>query len=167
MKSSCVFKDSSIVLPNISFKSIASFSLLILIVILGMSNTKLTTTNSNQLVVAQNLSNPEHRQALNYLLFSSSKRHHQQQAYDLKLERLLKDSNHSHVSDVIDLQLANKVWKKMQQNALEFAQQRAEEARPTINLLLEQANISTTCHQAINGAIDRLAKLDQWAMQSK
>lgn len=162
---SSTFKDS-FVLQTTPFISIASFYL-ILIIIVGMSTTNLADNNPHQLVGAQNLSNSQHRQALNYLLFSSSRQHQQQQANDLKLDRLLKDSNHSHVSDAIDLQLANKVWKKMQQNALEFAQQRAEEARPTINMLLEQANISTTCNRAINGAIDRLAKLDQWAMESK
>lgn len=160
-------------ISNICFKSSVSFPLVIsFVVMISMliSNSFVVATNlspRNQLE-SQNFSTSEHRQALNYLLFSSiSSKQQQSQAYDSKLDRLLKDSNHSHVSDEIDLQFANNVWKKMRQNALEFAQQRADEARPTINMLLEQANISTTCRQAINGAIDRLAKLDQWAMQSK
>lgn len=103
------------------------------------------------------------QQALNYLLFSSSLR----QPHDAKLEELLKDSNHSHVSDTINLQLANSVWRKMHQNALEYAQQRADETRPTINRLLEQSNVSETCKQSINNVIDRLAKLDEWAVKSK
>lgn len=159
-------------ISNIICKSSLSFLLsipFVVIICMLISNSFAVATNlspPNQLE-SQNLSTTEHRQALNYLLFSSSSSKQQPQAYDSKLDRLLKDSNHSHVSDEIDLQFANNVWKKMRQNALEFAKQRADEARPTINMLLEQANISTNCRQAINGAIDRLAKLDQWAMQSK
>lgn len=113
---------------------------------------------------AQSTSNEAHQQqALNYLLFASPSR----QPHDAKLEELLKDSNHSHVSDAVNLQLANSVWRKMRQNALEFAQQRADETKPTINRLLEQSNVSAACHQSINNAIDRLAKLDEWAVKSK
>lgn len=111
----------------------------------------------------ESTSSSNQQQALNYLLFSSSSR----QPHDLRLEGLLKDSNHSHVSDAVNLQLANSVWKKMRQNALEFAQQRADETKPTINRLLEQSNVSAVCQQSINDAIDRLAKLDEWAVRSK
>lgn len=114
----------------------------------------LTNSNNNE---------PHHQQALNYLLFSSSLR----QPHDAKLEELLKDSNHSHVSDAINLPLANSVWRKMHQNALEYAQQRADETKPTINRLLEQANVSEACKLSVNNAIDRLAKLDEWAVKSK
>lgn len=112
---------------------------------------------------AQSSTEAHQQQALNYLLFSSPSR----QPHDAKLEELLKDSNHSHVSDAVNLQLANSVWRKMRQNALEFAQQRADETKPTINRLLEQSNVSAACHQSINNAIDRLAKLDEWAVKSK
>lgn len=101
---------------------------------------------------------------VNYLLFSSDTTDRNQ---DSKLNRLLRDSNHNHASDAINLQLANSVWSRMQQNALGFASQRAQETRPTINRLLEQANVSSECHKSINDIIDHLAKLNQWAVQSK
>lgn len=108
-------------------------------------------------------------QALNYLMFASSETARPATANDddFRLQNLLKDSNHSHVSDAINLQLANTVWQRMRQNALNFAQQRTEEARPTINRLLEQANVGLACKQSLNSALDHLSKLDQWAVQSK
>lgn len=121
--------------------------------------------------------------ALNYLLFSGNNAAttttnsrlnllKQQQEYKLndnnnnaKLIGLLKDSNHSHVSDAIDLQLANNVWRQMRQNAADFAQQRANQAKPSINRLLDQARISSACRKSLNDIIDHIANLDQWAVQ--
>lgn len=116
---------------------------------------------------AANLENPS-QVAPNYLLFSTAAETRAQQgANDSKLEELLKDSNHSHVSDAIDLQLANSVWGKMRTNALKFVQQRAEQSRPSINRLLAQANLSSACNQSLNDIISHIAQLDQWAVQSK
>lgn len=108
----------------------------------------------------------DHR-ALNYLLFSSSTSRQAGEADERKLEELLKDANHSHVSDAVSLPLANSVWKRMHQNALEFAQQRAHEARPAINQLLVSANVSSTCYQSLNDVMEHLTQLDMWAVQSK
>lgn len=84
---------------------------------------------------------------------------------ELKLERLLKDTNHSHVSDTVDLKLANLVWTRMGEQAREFARLNAQAARPTINLLLERAHVSSACKQSLNGLLDHLAQLDQWAVE--
>lgn len=100
--------------------------------------------------------------AFNYLLFES-----QSKAQDVKLEELLQDSNHSHVSDAIDLHLANSVWKKMRLNALSYAQQRTSEVRPVINQLLNHANVSLSCRKSLNDVLDSLASLENWAFQSK
>lgn len=117
----------------------------------------------------------EHQAALNYLLFSGGASNTaaaaaaaatgQQQTK--QLQELLKDSNHSHVSDAVNLQLANDVWQRMRQNALGFAQQKTNEARPTINELFDKANVSPSCRQSINQVLDHLSRLDQWAVKSK
>lgn len=119
-----------------------------------------------------NSESQQHQAALNYLLFSSEKKQQQQQQQSTNklddnsnLEELLKDSNHSHISDKVSLQLANSIWTKMHQNVLDFAHKRTELVRPTINKLLEQANISSVCRQSINDIIDHLEKLDDWAMR--
>lgn len=101
--------------------------------------------------------------ALNYLLFSSAPKGDQ----DDKLFHLLQDSNHSHVSDAVNLQLANLAWKKMHLNVLEYAQLRISEARPTINRLLAQANVSSNCNRSLNAILDSIGRLDDWAVQSK
>lgn len=109
-----------------------------------------------------------HPTALNYLLFSSTNHtinNNNNINGSIKVEELLKDSDHSHISDTINLQLANSIWDKMHDNALEYAHQRGELARPTINKLLEQANISSVCSRSINDIIDRLEKLDDWAVR--
>lgn len=129
-----------------------------------ISFSSFAVANVRETLAQSNATNNE-QQALNYLLFSSS--NNNKQPHDSKLDELLKDSNHSHVSDAINLQLANSVWKRMRQNALEFAQKRAVLARPTINRLLDQANVSSTCRQSLNDVIDHIANLDQWAVQSK
>lgn len=106
---------------------------------------------------------PPHETALNYLLYSN----HQHQIKDAKVERLLKDSNHSHVSDTINLPLANSIWVRMRQNAIDFAKQRTDESRPTINRLLDQANVSDSCRHSLNDILDNLAKLNHWAVRSE
>lgn len=125
------------------------------------SSSHLTTGISSLEDDNYNNNSPNQQRALNYLLFSSSNNKH----LDAKLNDLLKDSNHSHVSDTINLQLANSVWTKMRQNALEFAQQRAKEVKPTIDRLLNEANISSHCRESLNSVLDRLSKLDAWAVQ--
>lgn len=107
---------------------------------------------------------PHHQTALNYLLFSSKTRNQRNES-NSKLDELLKDTNHSHISDRISLQLANSIWSDMHQNALEYAHERGESARPTINKLLGQANVSSQCSKSINDIIDRLEKLDDWAVR--
>lgn len=101
--------------------------------------------------------------ALNYLLYSSSHR----RPHNGKIEQLLTNSSHSHASDTVNLQLANSIWEQMRNNAVEFAKHKAQEARPTVNRLLEQANVSLSCKQSLNSALDRLANLDGWALKSK
>lgn len=101
--------------------------------------------------------------ALNYLLFSAAIKGNQNKT----LTNLLQDSNHSHVSNAINLELANLAWSKMRLNALDYAQQRISEARPAINQLLEQANISSSCHRSLNDILNSLARLDDWAVKSK
>lgn len=150
----------------ISSKSIYSFLFLAFLLINYSALLQLASgaaNNAREQYKSSPLVAGSHQHALNYLLFSSLSRPTQ----DAKLEELLKDSNHSHVSDTVNLQLANSVWKKMRQNALEFAQQRADETKPAINRLLEQSNVSFACQQSINDAIDQLAKLDEWAVKSK
>lgn len=150
------------ILRKTSRKSTISFLQQLIVIISVLCLTKVLEAKSDSRQLMKDYFDADNRQALNYLLFSSSSRQHEP-----KLERLLVDTNHSHVSDAIDLQLANSVWKKMRQNALEFAHQKADLARPTINALLEQANISMACRQSINGTIEELANLNQWAVQSK
>lgn len=84
-----------------------------------------------------------------------------------KLNNLLNDSNHDHTSDLIDITLANDAWKLMQLNAQRYAKEKVEEARPTINQLLQLAGVSANCRQSISYLLDRLEHLDQWAVQSK
>lgn len=108
----------------------------------------------------------QHEVALNYLLYSSPNRQ-ERRINDSKLEELLKDSNHSHVSDAVDLERAKSVWSMMRQNAKEFAALRAHEAKPTIDRLLKQANVSSECSQSLNGVIEHIVNLDRWAVESK
>lgn len=98
--------------------------------------------------------------ASNYLLFYSKK--HQ---VDDNLSKLLKDTNHNHVSDTVNISLANSVWRLMHENALDYAQQRAALIRPTASRLFEDAQVSEPCRQALSGMIDHLARLDKWAVQ--
>lgn len=100
--------------------------------------------------------------ATNYLLYSNPLR-----VPDAQLDDLLRDSNHSHVSDAVSLKLAQSVWTKMRQNALRFAQDRARQIRPAVRKLIEAAEISAGCSQSIEQALDHLANLDYWAVQSK
>lgn len=100
---------------------------------------------------------------LNYLLYH--KKQQQVSTIDqLKLEKLLKDTNHSHVSDTVSPQLADSIWKQMHLNALNFAQDSAQQARPSINQLLDQSGVGSQCKQSINDILDHLASLDEWAV---
>lgn len=122
-----------------------------------------------KLALATGVEEQPQQRALNYLLFSSPSEQNQPRASlapaDQRLDRLLRDANHSHISDRVTLHLANSVWSKMRQNALDFARQRTEQSRPAINRLLEQANVSSNCKRSLNDIIDHLAKLDDWAVQ--
>lgn len=96
----------------------------------------------------------------NYLLFSADSA-----AIDDRLGELLKDQNHNHVSDRVNISLANSIWRKMHSNALEYARQRAELVRPSANQLFDRAEVSATCRKSLNDMIDHVAKLDRWAVQ--
>lgn len=135
-----------------------------LAVVVSTLSSSFVTTSELRSPVQVDKSNNNEPPLINYLLYSNSER---SLLNETKLERLLKDSDHNHVSDTVDLTLANSVWKKMRQNALEFAQVKANQSRPTINKLLEQANVSSTCRKSLNDVIDRLANLDEWAVKSK
>lgn len=102
---------------------------------------------------------------LNYLLHARKQPAEETHEDQVKLERLLKDTNHSHAGDAVNLQLANSIWQRMHANALSFAQESAQNARPAINRLLEQAHVSTQCKQSLNDLLDHLARLDQWAVE--
>jgi len=142
--------------------SIVTFSFLSILASVLITNLA-STSSLVDTTFAIGAGNGSNEHTLNYLLFSSSTR----QAHERKLEDLLKDSNHSHVSDSVNLQLATSVWKRMRQNALEFAQQRAEEAKPTINRLLQQANVSSSCRKSLNDVLNHISKLDSWAVESE
>lgn len=112
----------------------------------------------------------------NYLLYTSvadstakqhHHNHHQQQqnnAHNPGLDSLLRDSNHSHASAIVDLQLANEVWTKMHDQVGSYAKSRVNLLRPTINNLLSKANVSLKCSQSILDTMDHLASLDDWAV---
>lgn len=107
--------------------------------------------------------NSTHQNAINYLLYSSQ----QANQSDTKLTDLLADVNHNHAGETVNLQFANSVWSMMHQNALDFASQRAQEARPSINRLLEEARVSASCKSSLNQVLDGIARLDSWALQSE
>lgn len=125
--------------------------------------------SSTQQTNSQALASTEYVQ--NYLLYTANK--HSESSSDknkeaqqqLEINRLLKDTNHSHVSDAVDLKLANLVWSRMRQHALSYARDNARAARPTINALLERAQVSQACSSSLNGILDHLAQLDQWAVE--
>lgn len=100
--------------------------------------------------------------AVNILLFKDNEQH---QKDDSVLKKLLTDTSHSHMSDVVDINLANSVWKKMNENALKFAQLKAKQSKPIIEEFLIQANVSNECNQSVNNVIDQAAMLTDWAVQ--
>ena len=121
-----------------------------------------TAVNTNQ-QQHQQLQQRHQSNYLNYLLYH--KKQQQVSSVDqLKLEKLLKDTNHSHVSDTISLQLADSIWKQMHDNALNFAQDSAQQARPSINQILDQSGVGLQCKHSINDILDHLAQLDEWAV---
>lgn len=110
--------------------------------------------------------------SLNYLLYSRSNvaadnNNNSSNSTVNRISELLTNSSHNHASDSIDLKLANSVWFWMRQNSQDYARQRIAQARPVINKLLAQANVSRECEQSLNSVLDRMCELDQWAMQSK
>lgn len=82
-----------------------------------------------------------------------------------EIERLLKDSNHSHVSDRVNISLANSIWQRMRLNALLYAQDRTRQVRPEMNRLLEMARVSSACNRSLNHLLDHIGTLDDWAMR--
>lgn len=142
---------------------LALFSGSLLMTMVEASSRSQTTSNTN----AQLSTLP-----LNYLLFSSQ--NNNQTTTLLKsalnnshqnLETLLKDSEHNHASDKVDLQVANLVWRKMHQNALDYAQERIKQARPTLDRFMSNSNISSSCSKSLNDIIDHIGNLEQWAVQ--
>lgn len=123
-----------------------------------------TSVQQQQQQQQLNTTRKDNRVALNYLLFSSNSKNKQQ---DSKLNELLMDNKHNHVSDAVNIQLANSVWYKMHKNVQEFARQRTLEARPVINRFLEDANVTLSCRKSLNSVLDRIDQLDNWAMESK
>lgn len=101
------------------------------------------------------------RASSNYLLFSSLR----PTSLDTKLSELLQDDNHNHVSDTVNLSLANSVWRLMHDNALEFARQRVELVRPSAIRLLDRAQVSEPCRKSLSDTLDHLGRLETWAVQ--
>lgn len=118
-------------------------------------------------------SSHEQRQALNYLMYQSTgttttpsqEGANSSTSSEDFIKSLLKDVNHDHTSDRIDLKLATNIWKRMHQNALEFAQVKTNQARPIVDQFLQVAGVSAKCRAAIGATMDHLGRLDGWAMK--
>lgn len=109
--------------------------------------------------------NHDDKLTLNYLLFNQ--REHGREENSSRIDELLANSNHSHASDAVNLQLANSIWFKMSQNAHEFARRRVAQVKPIVNKFLKQANVSEQCEHSINLVMERISEMDLWAMQSE
>lgn len=102
--------------------------------------------------------------AINIFMFPNQLQHKQDKD-DFQIKQLLTNTSHDHMSDTVSVELANSIWKKMEQNALKFAQSKAKQSKPIIDEFLNQANVSNSCKQSLNDVIDRAASLTQWAVQ--
>lgn len=122
---------------------------------------------------AYNSSSTHLKSNLNYLLFTSnseaspSSPSSSNKQQDSKIKELLRDHKHNHMSDSVNIGLANSIWFKLRKNVQEYARQRTLEARPVINKLLEDANVTLSCKISLNNVLNRIDQLDSWAMESK
>jgi hypothetical protein len=108
--------------------------------------------------------------ALNYLLYNPTLTDRRRQDTNTTTmtadeANLLKDVNHDHTSDKIDLQLARGIWKRMHANALEFVRFKTNEAKPVIERFLQVSGVSPACKQSINDVLEHIGQLDEWAMR--
>lgn len=118
------------------------------------------------LVSADSAATTGNKAISSYLLYSSpSSLLPEKSSEQIKLEKLLKDTNHNHASDTISLKLANDVWARMHQRVESYAHDRAELVRPSVEELMGRASVGRACRQSILTTIDHLAKLDEWAVR--
>lgn len=98
---------------------------------------------------------------------NQSSGHSQQDLRNLasKVLEIVKDVGHTHDSDqAADLEITRYAWRLMEQQALQYAQDRVHTIKPLIRELLAESQASNECQHSLLEWLDGFARLDDWAV---